>query len=106
MLCVSVKTNQSPPARFLQIQLKDLLRTGNVKTTVLKGNSLMELMKLKPPPDIAPPVATAAAVASPGICYCRILRLCFRESPFHKPASPAGQELSSFLFVVQQYMKY
>uniref|UniRef100_A0A3P8W2D1 Protein strawberry notch homolog 1 n=1 Tax=Cynoglossus semilaevis TaxID=244447 RepID=A0A3P8W2D1_CYNSE len=27
--------------------------------TVLKGNSLMELMKLKPPPDIATPVATA-----------------------------------------------
>ncbi|XP_020563107.1 protein strawberry notch homolog 1 isoform X3 [Oryzias latipes] len=54
------------PSSKDQIQLKDLLRTGNVKTTVLKGNSLMELMKLKPPPDIAPPVATAAAVASPG----------------------------------------
>uniref|UniRef100_A0AAQ5ZMH6 Protein strawberry notch homolog 1 n=1 Tax=Amphiprion ocellaris TaxID=80972 RepID=A0AAQ5ZMH6_AMPOC len=47
-----------PPS---QIQLKDLLRTGNVKTTGLKGNSLMELMKLKPPPDIATPVATATA---------------------------------------------
>uniref|UniRef100_A0A8D0A4C3 Protein strawberry notch homolog 1 n=1 Tax=Sander lucioperca TaxID=283035 RepID=A0A8D0A4C3_SANLU len=35
--------------------------TGNVKTTGLKGNSLMELMKLKPPPNIAPPVATATA---------------------------------------------
>uniref|UniRef100_A0A4W6D9L3 Strawberry notch homolog 1 (Drosophila) n=1 Tax=Lates calcarifer TaxID=8187 RepID=A0A4W6D9L3_LATCA len=45
----------------LQIQLKDLLRTGPVKTTGLKGNSLMELMKLKPPPNIAPPVATATA---------------------------------------------
>lgn len=44
-----------------QIQLKDLLRTGPVKTTGLKGNSLMELMKLKPPPNIAPPVATATA---------------------------------------------
>uniref|UniRef100_A0A3B4VNS4 Protein strawberry notch homolog 1 n=1 Tax=Seriola dumerili TaxID=41447 RepID=A0A3B4VNS4_SERDU len=33
--------------------------TGHVKSTGLKGNSLMELMKLKPPPDIAPPVATA-----------------------------------------------
>uniref|UniRef100_A0A3Q2P2F5 Protein strawberry notch homolog 1 n=1 Tax=Fundulus heteroclitus TaxID=8078 RepID=A0A3Q2P2F5_FUNHE len=44
-----------------QVQLKDLLRPNNVKTTVLKGNSLMELMKLKPPPDIAPPVATATA---------------------------------------------
>ncbi|XP_008323825.1 protein strawberry notch homolog 1 [Cynoglossus semilaevis] len=42
-----------------QIQLKDLLRTGHMKNTVLKGNSLMELMKLKPPPDIATPVATA-----------------------------------------------
>lgn len=30
-----------------------------MKSTGLKGNSLMELMKLKPPPDIAPPVATA-----------------------------------------------
>ncbi|XP_062869793.1 protein strawberry notch homolog 1 isoform X2 [Trichomycterus rosablanca] len=37
-----------------QIKLKDLLRTGNLKT-----NSLGELMKLKPPPDIAQPVATA-----------------------------------------------
>uniref|UniRef100_A0A8D3C8L4 Protein strawberry notch homolog 1 n=1 Tax=Scophthalmus maximus TaxID=52904 RepID=A0A8D3C8L4_SCOMX len=33
--------------------------TGHVKSTGLKGNSLMELMKLKPPPNIAPPVATA-----------------------------------------------
>uniref|UniRef100_A0A7N8YF26 Protein strawberry notch homolog 1 n=1 Tax=Mastacembelus armatus TaxID=205130 RepID=A0A7N8YF26_9TELE len=37
--------------------------TGHMKTAVLKGNSLMELMKLKPPPDIAPPVATATATA-------------------------------------------
>lgn len=44
-----------------QIQLKDLLRTGNVKSSSLKGNSLMELMKLKPPPDITTPVATATA---------------------------------------------
>ncbi|XP_074474635.1 protein strawberry notch homolog 1 isoform X2 [Sebastes fasciatus] len=43
------------------IQLKDLLRTGNVKRAGLKGNSLMELMRLKPPPNIAPPVATATA---------------------------------------------
>uniref|UniRef100_A0A8C3A5P5 Protein strawberry notch homolog 1 n=1 Tax=Cyclopterus lumpus TaxID=8103 RepID=A0A8C3A5P5_CYCLU len=43
------------------IQLKDLLRSGNVKGTGLKGNSLMELMRLKPPPNIAPPVATATA---------------------------------------------
>ncbi|KAM9735788.1 protein strawberry notch homolog 1 isoform 2-T3 [Menidia menidia] len=50
-----------PSNKDQQIQLKDLLRTGGVKSTVLKGNSLMELMKLKPPPDIAPPVATAAA---------------------------------------------
>lgn len=34
-----------------QIQLKDLL----------KNNSLNELMKLKPPPNIAQPVATAAS---------------------------------------------
>ncbi|KAM7392423.1 hypothetical protein PAMA_007509 [Pampus argenteus] len=44
-----------------EIQLKDLLRTGNARSVGLKGNSLMELMKLKPPPDIATPVATAAA---------------------------------------------
>uniref|UniRef100_A0A3Q1GP66 Protein strawberry notch homolog 1-like n=1 Tax=Acanthochromis polyacanthus TaxID=80966 RepID=A0A3Q1GP66_9TELE len=50
-----------PSNRDQQIQLKDLLRTGNVKTTGLKGSSLMELMKLKPPPDIATPVATATA---------------------------------------------
>ncbi|XP_061589837.1 protein strawberry notch homolog 1 isoform X2 [Cololabis saira] len=49
------------PSNKDQIQLKDLLRTGNVRTVGLKGNSLMELMKLKPPPDIAPPVATATA---------------------------------------------
>ncbi|KAM7392425.1 hypothetical protein PAMA_007509 [Pampus argenteus] len=46
-----------------EIQLKDLLRTGNARSVGLKGNSLMELMKLKPPPDIATPVATAAATA-------------------------------------------
>lgn len=45
-----------------QIQLKDLLRTGNVKTTGVKGNSLMELMRLKPPPDITTPVATATGL--------------------------------------------
>uniref|UniRef100_A0A665U730 Protein strawberry notch homolog 1 n=1 Tax=Echeneis naucrates TaxID=173247 RepID=A0A665U730_ECHNA len=32
---------------------------STVVSTGLKGNSLMELMKLKPPPDIAQPVATA-----------------------------------------------
>uniref|UniRef100_A0A665U523 Protein strawberry notch homolog 1 n=1 Tax=Echeneis naucrates TaxID=173247 RepID=A0A665U523_ECHNA len=47
------------PSNRDQIQLKDLLRTGHVRSTGLKGNSLMELMKLKPPPDIAQPVATA-----------------------------------------------
>ncbi|XP_026210694.1 protein strawberry notch homolog 1 isoform X2 [Anabas testudineus] len=52
------------PSNRDQIQLKDLLRTGHVKTTGLKGNSLMELMKLKPPPDIAPPVATATGPIS------------------------------------------
>uniref|UniRef100_A0A4W6D8Z3 Strawberry notch homolog 1 (Drosophila) n=1 Tax=Lates calcarifer TaxID=8187 RepID=A0A4W6D8Z3_LATCA len=54
-------TTVPPSASTVQIQLKDLLRTGPVKTTGLKGNSLMELMKLKPPPNIAPPVATATA---------------------------------------------
>lgn len=42
-----------------QIQLKDLLRTSNVKSSDPKGGSLMELMKLKPPPNITTPVATA-----------------------------------------------
>ncbi|XP_013884121.1 protein strawberry notch homolog 1 [Austrofundulus limnaeus] len=48
-----------PSNKDQQIQLKDLLQTGNVKSVGLKSNSLKELMKLKPPPDIAPPVATA-----------------------------------------------
>uniref|UniRef100_A0A8C1DFD7 Protein strawberry notch homolog 1 n=1 Tax=Cyprinus carpio carpio TaxID=630221 RepID=A0A8C1DFD7_CYPCA len=39
-----------------QIRLKDLLRTSSLKTS-----SLGELMKLKPPADIAQPVATATA---------------------------------------------
>ncbi|XP_047426383.1 protein strawberry notch homolog 1 isoform X3 [Mugil cephalus] len=50
-----------PSNKDQQIQLKDLLRHSNVRTPGLKGNSLVELMKLKPPPDIAPPVATATA---------------------------------------------
>ncbi|XP_054469169.1 protein strawberry notch homolog 1 isoform X2 [Anoplopoma fimbria] len=49
------------PSNRDQIQLKDLLRSSNVKSTGLKGNSLMELMRLKPPTNIAPPVATATA---------------------------------------------
>ncbi|XP_031731076.1 protein strawberry notch homolog 1 isoform X1 [Anarrhichthys ocellatus] len=67
--CSSPSTTTIPPSastvvpsnRDQQIQLKDLLRSGNVKSTGLKGNSLMELMRLKPPPNIAPPVATATA---------------------------------------------
>uniref|UniRef100_A0A674AB52 Protein strawberry notch homolog 1 n=1 Tax=Salmo trutta TaxID=8032 RepID=A0A674AB52_SALTR len=39
--------------------LKDLLRTGST----MKSSSLVELMRLKPPPDIAQPVATATATA-------------------------------------------
>uniref|UniRef100_A0A671VEQ3 Protein strawberry notch homolog 1 n=1 Tax=Sparus aurata TaxID=8175 RepID=A0A671VEQ3_SPAAU len=54
-------TSIPPSVSTVQIQLKDLLRTGNVKSTGPKGNSLMELMKLKPPPDITTPVATATA---------------------------------------------
>uniref|UniRef100_A0A672L1W9 Protein strawberry notch homolog 1 n=1 Tax=Sinocyclocheilus grahami TaxID=75366 RepID=A0A672L1W9_SINGR len=46
------------PPNNEQIRLKDLLRTSSLKT-----NSLGELMKLKPPPDIARPVATATATA-------------------------------------------
>ncbi|KAM9306500.1 protein strawberry notch homolog 1 isoform 1-T1 [Pholidichthys leucotaenia] len=60
-VCPSVST--VVPSNREHIQLKDLLRTTSVKMTTLKGNSLMELMKLKPPPDIAPPVATATATA-------------------------------------------
>uniref|UniRef100_A0A8C3A4N5 Protein strawberry notch homolog 1 n=1 Tax=Cyclopterus lumpus TaxID=8103 RepID=A0A8C3A4N5_CYCLU len=37
---------------------RDQVRFG----TGLKGNSLMELMRLKPPPNIAPPVATATKI--------------------------------------------
>lgn len=58
-----------------QIQLKDLLRTGNVKSSDLKGGSLMELMKLKPPPNITTPVATATGTGHLFFClntdiYC------------------------------------
>lgn len=49
-----------------QIKLKDLLRTSGVKT-----NSLGELMKLKPPPDIAQPVATATGT-SESFCACSV----------------------------------
>ncbi|XP_076019895.1 protein strawberry notch homolog 1 [Genypterus blacodes] len=51
------------PSNREQIQLKDLLRTSGVRGTGLKGNSLMELMRLKPPSNIAPPVATATATS-------------------------------------------
>uniref|UniRef100_A0A8C7PX46 Protein strawberry notch homolog 1 n=1 Tax=Oncorhynchus mykiss TaxID=8022 RepID=A0A8C7PX46_ONCMY len=47
------------PSNREQIQLKDLLRTGST----MKSSSLVELMRLKPPPDIAQPVATATATA-------------------------------------------
>ncbi|KAJ0057509.1 hypothetical protein NL108_009255, partial [Boleophthalmus pectinirostris] len=60
----SVSPLTTVPSNREQIQLKDLLRAGNVKSTHLKGNSLMELMKLKPPPDIAPPVATATSAGN------------------------------------------
>lgn len=54
-----------PPGRD-QVKLKDLLRPGALKTS-----SLGELMKLKPPADIAPPVATAtAASTSEWGCLC------------------------------------
>lgn len=45
----------APPSRG-EIQLKDLLKTSSMKTS-----SLGELMKLKPPPNIAQPVATATS---------------------------------------------
>lgn len=57
-----------PPNRE-QIKLKDLLRTSGGKT-----NSLGELMKLKPPPDIAQPVATATGT-SESFCACNVLWL-------------------------------
>lgn len=64
MQCTACFTRDLPFIILLQIQLKDLLRVAGPKkttTTTLKGNSLMELMKLKPPLDIAQPVATATA---------------------------------------------
>ncbi|XP_056146511.1 protein strawberry notch homolog 1 [Lampris incognitus] len=54
-------TSTAVPSNREQIQLKDLLRTSSQTSTGLRSNSLMELMKLKPPPDIAQPVATATA---------------------------------------------
>lgn len=47
------------PPNNEQIRLKDLLRTSSLKTS-----SLGELMKLKPPSDIAQPVATATATGT------------------------------------------
>ncbi|XP_034152837.1 protein strawberry notch homolog 1 isoform X2 [Esox lucius] len=52
------------PSNREQIQLKDLLRTGGLKGSTMKSSSLVELMKLKPPPDIAQPVATATATGT------------------------------------------
>lgn len=48
-----------------------------MKGTGLKGNSLMELMKLKPPPDIATPVATATATGQLLVFKCAITSVCF-----------------------------
>uniref|UniRef100_A0A8D3CLZ1 Protein strawberry notch homolog 1 n=1 Tax=Scophthalmus maximus TaxID=52904 RepID=A0A8D3CLZ1_SCOMX len=69
------------PSNRNQIQLKDLLRTGHVKSTGLKGNSLMELMKLKPPPNIAPPVATATGPSE--LLKCAIF--CLQNSLWKPP---------------------
>uniref|UniRef100_A0A4W5K3H7 Protein strawberry notch homolog 1 n=1 Tax=Hucho hucho TaxID=62062 RepID=A0A4W5K3H7_9TELE len=55
----STSTLTYSTARPSPIQLKDLLRTGST----MKSSSLVELMRLKPPPDIAQPVATATATA-------------------------------------------
>ncbi|CAL9682352.1 unnamed protein product [Knipowitschia caucasica] len=60
----SISSLTTVPSNREQIQLKDLLRARNIKSTNLKGNSLMELMKLKPPSDIAPPVATATSTGN------------------------------------------
>uniref|UniRef100_A0AAX7VQ09 Protein strawberry notch homolog 1 n=1 Tax=Astatotilapia calliptera TaxID=8154 RepID=A0AAX7VQ09_ASTCA len=55
-----------------------------VKSTGLKGNSLIELMKLKPPPDIAPPVATATG---PGELSCVLvnIRILLTHDSIQKP---------------------
>uniref|UniRef100_A0A8C7CFG4 Protein strawberry notch homolog 1 n=1 Tax=Oncorhynchus kisutch TaxID=8019 RepID=A0A8C7CFG4_ONCKI len=60
-LAFRVITYIFPPV--CQIQLKDLLKTGGLKGSTMKGSSLVELMRLKPPHDIAQPVATAIATA-------------------------------------------
>ncbi|MBN3311471.1 SBNO1 protein, partial [Atractosteus spatula] len=52
----TVRTTLVPPSKD-QIQLKDLLKTS----------SLNELMKLKPPPNIAQPVATATTEINNGV---------------------------------------
>uniref|UniRef100_A0A8C7QGS5 Protein strawberry notch homolog 1 n=1 Tax=Oncorhynchus mykiss TaxID=8022 RepID=A0A8C7QGS5_ONCMY len=61
-LAFRVITYVFPPV--CQIQLKDLLRTGGLKGSTMKGSSLVELMRLKPPHDIAQPVATAIATGT------------------------------------------
>uniref|UniRef100_A0A3Q3FJI9 Protein strawberry notch homolog 1 n=1 Tax=Kryptolebias marmoratus TaxID=37003 RepID=A0A3Q3FJI9_KRYMA len=108
---VSPSVSTVVPSNKDQIQLKDLLRTGNVKSMGLKSNSLMELMKLKPPPDIAPPVATATATSS-GVCkYCTnlsslYLTVCIQKPPGLKEEDEPEEEEEDELGHAETYAEY
>uniref|UniRef100_A0A8D0A966 Protein strawberry notch homolog 1 n=1 Tax=Sander lucioperca TaxID=283035 RepID=A0A8D0A966_SANLU len=57
----SALRGSSNPSSSIPPSASTVVPSNRDQTTGLKGNSLMELMKLKPPPNIAPPVATATA---------------------------------------------
>uniref|UniRef100_A0A8C5B4X0 Protein strawberry notch homolog 1 n=1 Tax=Gadus morhua TaxID=8049 RepID=A0A8C5B4X0_GADMO len=96
----SPSVSTAVPLNRDQIQLKDLLRTGGLKkTTTLKGNSLMELMKLKPPSDIAQPVATATAAG-----HCKKINL--DKSPSIKEEEEPEEEEEEELGHAETYAEY
>uniref|UniRef100_A0A668W5K2 Protein strawberry notch homolog 1 n=1 Tax=Oreochromis aureus TaxID=47969 RepID=A0A668W5K2_OREAU len=96
------------PSNRDQIQLKDLLRSSSVKSTGLKGNSLIELMKLKPPPDIAPPVATATATGPGELSseHCLHMTLCIQKPPVVKEEDEPEEEEEDELGHAETYAEY
>uniref|UniRef100_A0A669CNC8 Protein strawberry notch homolog 1 n=1 Tax=Oreochromis niloticus TaxID=8128 RepID=A0A669CNC8_ORENI len=111
----TLRTSTVVPSNRDQIQLKDLLRSSSVKSTGLKGNSLIELMKLKPPPDIAPPVATATATG-PGELSCVLVNmysehclhmtLCIQKPPVVKEEDEPEEEEEDELGHAETYAEY
>uniref|UniRef100_A0A8C2EP91 Strawberry notch homolog 1 (Drosophila) n=1 Tax=Cyprinus carpio TaxID=7962 RepID=A0A8C2EP91_CYPCA len=74
------------PPNNEQIRLKDLLRTSNLKTS-----SLGELMKLKPPPDIAQPVATATATGTSELSSKDVARIWVNDDMKVRSFSPVNK---------------